>query len=67
MTPMRTSFVNADDTIKSGYSIPDMSHLPIESQTVTLLVHVFMSTLIEPHHEKTGFLPMQKQRRRSAS
>ena len=25
------------------------------------------SVLIEPHREKTGFLPMRKQRRRSAS
>ena len=28
---------------------------------------VFSFLLLEPHREKTGFLPMRKQRRRSAS
>ena len=27
----------------------------------------FTAVKIEPHHEKTGLLPMRKQRRRSAS
>ena len=27
----------------------------------------FKATIIEPHHEKTGLLPMRKQKRRSAS
>ena len=32
-----------------------------------LQMRQFMTKLIEPCHEKTGFLHMQKQRRRSAS
>ena len=30
-------------------------------------VHVFAFLAFEPHHEKTGFLPMRKLRHRSAS
>ena len=40
-------------------------------QLCKLILHTSLSqvclSISEPHHEKTGFLPMQKQRRRSAS
>ena len=34
--------------------------------SILFQVHVLV-TLFEPHQEKNGFLPMRKQRRRSAS
>ena len=34
---------------------------------MTLLHQITFLKIIEPHREKTGFLPMRKQRRRSAS
>ena len=32
-----------------------------------ILEHITITLRFEPHREKTGFLPMRKQRRRSAS
>ena len=38
-----------------------------EDLKIKLKLNQFKSKSIEPHREKTGLLPMRKQRRRSAS
>ena len=48
----------------------EFGHLPLKGNvTVTGTDHDCLSELgiLEPHREKTGYLPMRKQRRRSAS
>ena len=53
--------------ISRYFDVRSKTRIVIQSKLAVLYDLLFKSLQIEPHREKTGFLPMRKQRRRSAS
>ena len=71
------SYFNFAQNIDGGYTLEppwrvDSNEYPqsmfwIKNKKENRYTHAYPVLLYEPHREKTGFLPMRKQRRRSAS